>query len=285
MIEIEESLRRNAAVLRDDVARAVDLEASFADLRARGRRRRTRVVAGSAAAAAAVAVIGAVGAIGVMGSTEPSPAPSPAPLPSTPFVCEAGPTVHCLSGGRIRVDRPQSFTLTPPDGFTSNVSVAGHGAELYRGDTVENAGVTFLDDVLPARSGGRHLSARQLASWIAARPYLGARPGPDTTLGPSHTTVDGRPAWEVQATTPRGPDGQTEGCNWGTQPTCWPLLAAAREGAPRWEVGPRPGMVNRFTVVDAPDGATFVIWSWALDGDWAVIDANQDLVATLHFVS
>jgi hypothetical protein len=282
MSTIDELAARSGAALRHDVVHTLDLEASLSDLRARRRRHRlTRVAAAVTASAAAVAIAAAVIVTRDAGTTEPSPAPAPA-RPLLPFVCEDGHSVHCLGGGRVRVDRPQPFTLTPPDGYPE-IDVGEKGTELFRSDTVLGAGVVFFDDVVPARTG-QHLSARQLAYWVAARPYLDPRPGAATTITPSRTTVDGRPAWEVQVTTGRAPDSPATGCNGSAQLTCWALLGTLREGTGPWETGPWQSAANHYTFVDLPDGATFVIWSVAFGGDWAAIDANEELIGTLHFV-
>jgi hypothetical protein len=190
-------------------------------------------------------------------------------------VCHEGPSVDCLAGGRVRVDRARTLTLVPPAGFASEVSIGSAGTEFYRDDLEEGegSGVVFFDDAVPARRH-RHLDAEQFVRWVAARPYLDA----DT---PRRTTVAGRPAWQVQVTAPLAPGDSTLTCNEAESP-CWPMIGTPRGGGlPPWETGPWTGMANRYTFIDLPGGATFGIWSWASAENWAAIDANDDLIETL----
>ena len=274
MTDIDELAGRNGAILRDEVAATVDLESSLSDLRGRrNRRRRKQLVAGLTAAAAAAAVVGAVAVTRGPEMTEPVPAP-PAPAPSHDFACAEGPAVHCLPGGRVRVDAARPFTLVPPTGFASEVAIGYAGTELYRDDTELGAGVTFFDDAVPARLN-RHLGAEEFARWIAARPYLDA----DT---PQRTTVAGHPAWQVQVTAPGAPVERTFTCNEAGSP-CWPVIGTPRgPELPPWESGPWKGMASRFTFIDLPGGATFGISSWAFAENWAAIDANEELIRTLR---
>ncbi|HET9421001.1 MAG TPA: hypothetical protein VFO49_07680 [Nocardioides sp.] len=276
MTDIYDLAGRNGATLRDEVAATVDLEASLSDLLGRhNRRHRKQLVAGLTAAAAAVAVVAAVAVTRDPGMTEPLPAPSPTtPAPSHDFACTEGPSVQCLPGGRVRVDAARPFTLVPPTGFASEVSVGRAGTELYRDDTELGSGVAFIDDALPARRN-KHLDAEEFARWIAASPYLDA----DT---PQRTTVAGRPAWQVRVSAPGAPGDQRFACNQAGSP-CWPVTATPRgRELPPWETGPWKGMANRYTFIDLPGGATFGIWSWAFGANWAAIDANEELIGTLR---
>jgi hypothetical protein len=283
MNDIDELVRRNGAALRDDVARMVDLEASLSELRAlRRRQRRNRVVSAvaiGAAAAAVVAVIGAVASDRDPRTTEPSPA---LPSPSSYVDCHKSHSVRCLPNGRFRVDASRPYTLHVPEGFEPKLEFVGSALDTYRNDRPSHAGVGITDDVVPARRPGVHLSASQLAHWVATRPYLKPRPGAES-INPIRTTVDGLPAWQVQVTTDSAP-GNGGGCNDGAQSLCWRLLATPRPGKKPWETGPWPDTVNRYTFVDLPGGATFAIWSWAFDKNWAVMDANEYLIRTLRFV-
>jgi hypothetical protein len=270
MTDIDELARRSGATLRDEVAYTLDVEASLGLLRGRQQhQRRTRVVAVCAAVAAAVGVVGTVVVVRDPGGTEPEPAPPP------DSACADAPAdVQCLSGGRVHVDRRHSFTLTPPDGFESPVTVGDGGAELYRIDTVEHAGVMFYDDATPARIG-KHLTADQLAHWVAARPFL-------ESDGLRRTTVDGLPAWQVRVIARHVPRRWAGSCN-RVQTECWPLFVYPRPGTYPWETGPWRGMANQYTFLDLPGGETFAIWSWAFGKNWAAIEADDDLIRTLRF--
>jgi hypothetical protein len=276
MTDIDELAGRNGATLRDEVAATVDLESSLSDLQGRRRRRRRKQLVAGLTAAGAAAAVAAVAAVAVNRGpavVEPLPAP-PTPSPSYDFVCEEWPSVHCLPGGRVRVDGATPFTLVPPAGFESEVSIGRAGVELYRADTGAGSGVTFFDDALPARRH-RRLGAEQFARWVAAHPYLDA----DT---PRRTTVAGHPAWQVQVTAPVAPGDPSLACNVGGQP-CWPVVGTPRGGdLPPWETGPWKGMASQYTFIDLPGGATFGIWSWAFGENWAAIDANDDLIRTLR---
>jgi hypothetical protein len=277
MTDIDELAARNGASLRDEVAATIDLDSSLSDLLGRRRRRhRKQLVAGltAAAAAAAVAVVAAVAGTGGPAEVEPLPAP-PTPSPSHDFVCEEWSSVDCLSGGRVRVEAANPFTLVPPSGFESDVAIGRAGTELYRNDTEQGSGVVFFDDAVPARQH-RHLSAEEFARWVAARPYL-------DTGTPVRTTLAGRPAWQVQVTAPSlAPGDSASACNRAGSP-CWPVIGAPRGGGlPPWETGPWKGMASRYTFIDLPGGATFGVWSWAFAENWVAVDANDDLIETLR---
>jgi hypothetical protein len=278
MNDIDELVRRNGAALRDDVTRTVDLEASLSELRARRHRERRNLWVAVVASAAAVAAV-----VGIVAWNRPGTTSTP--VSPTPYVTcrHPWPSVHCLPHGSVRINATQPYTLHIPKGFNRELepSETGTGLDTYRTDTDQPAGVWFSDrEVVTARPGG-HLSAQQLASWVASRPYLEARPGVGSTE-PTSTTVDGLPAWQVQAITHRKPRSSTGSCN-HNQPSCWPLLATPVPGTASWETGPWKNMATRYTFVDLPGGKTFVIWSWAFGGDWSAIDANEYLIKTLHF--
>jgi hypothetical protein len=270
MTDIEELARRSGARLRDEVAYTLDVDASLGLLRGRQQhQRRTRAAAVCAAVAAAVGVFGTVAVVRDPGGTEPEPAPSP------DSACADAPAdVQCLSGGRIHVDRRHSFTLTLPDGFESPVTVGEGGAQLYRIDKSDDAGVMFYDDATPARTG-QHLTADRLAHWVTTRPFLESG-----VL--RRTTVDGLPAWQVRVVARHVPRTWAGSCN-GLQTECWPLFVNPRPGTTPWESGPWRGMASQYTFLDLPGGETFVIWSWAFDKNWAVVDADEDVIRTLRF--
>ena len=276
MTDIDELARRSGATLREEVARTEDVEVTLRELRARRRRQsRTRAVA-AVAVAAAVGVVATVVVARDPGATEPEPAPSPdsacadvrADVPA-----DVPADVQCLSGGRIHVDRPHPFTLTPPADFTSEVSLSEGGTELFRGD-VDHAGVMFFDDAVAARTG-RHRTAHQLARWVAGRPYLESE-------GLRLTTVDGLPAWQVQVMARGLPRTWAGSCN-RTQTECWPVIEYPRSRTSPWESGPWRDMASQYTFLDLPGGATFGIWSWAFGESWAAVDTNDALIRTLRF--
>jgi hypothetical protein len=279
--DIDELVRRNGAALRDDVARTVDLEASLAQLRVRRHRERRNLwVVVVASAAAVAAIIGVVAANRDPGTTD-------APTSRHHYVpCHHDwASVRCLPHRGFRIDATQPYTLHLLHGLSRMLepSDTGTGLDVYRTHVDEPAGVWFSDsEVVAARRTGEHLSARQFADWVASRPYLVPRAGVDSKE-PISTTVDGRRAWQVQVTTHHEPRSSTASCN-HSQPSCWPLLATPRTGSPPWETGPWQDMATRYTFVELPGGKTFVIWSWAFGENWSAIDANDDLIKTLHFV-
>ena len=267
MIDIDQLARESGATLRDEVARSVEVETSLSALHTRRRRqRRTRL---SVAVAAAAAVVGVAGVLTTRdsGGTEL--------VPTEDVTCTDAPAVvRCLSDGRIHVDRPHPFTLTLPAGFTSAaMAVSQGGTELYR-EGEDHVGVMLFDDAVPARTD-RHLTAHQLARWVARRPFL-------RSDGLQRTTVDGLLGWQVQVHAKGAPPTWTASCN-GNQTECWPVLEFPRDGAPPWESGPWQDMASRYTFLDLPDGRTFGIWSWAFDRNWVALRTNDELIRSLRF--
>jgi hypothetical protein len=216
------------------------------------------------------------GVLASSSSSSPSPSAADAPDDQAPGdPCGGAPDSVCPE------DRPIIVKTT---GFTWRVDLTRRplvdvstAAAPYSVDIVQraaHAGVTVLVGVdrVGARARNENQGARDLADWVAARPFV-------KTSAPRAVSMAGYSGWRLDVSL--GPEVRSAdragACN-GFQSVCRPLLSQAR-GADRWEVGVWKGMVSTFTFVDTPVDVT-VVWSWSFDGAAPLTD-NARLIRTL----
>jgi hypothetical protein len=272
-MSIDQVARRAGADLRTAVARDLDVDASFAALEGtRRRRRRARVVAAGVALAAAATLLTVLPA-----SAPRAPAPPSTSTRSTP--CLGDEHVTCPSPDQVQVRAAVPYDVHLPTVFEGEPGSSRSSAwvEFFQrtpGMHQSEAGVTVMTGVEPARSG-KHLAARALAYWVAGRPFIAP-----TTV--ERTSVDGFPAWRVDATLREGePRSQRSWCE-SIQFECRALLQPD-VGRTEWETGPRRGETGYYLFVDVAGPHTVAIRSWAAEGNTAAFGANDQLIDGLTF--
>lgn len=264
-------LRAEGRQLREQVRGTVDVESALEDLLAERRRRRWR--AGSATAATAAATAAVITSVaGWVPSGVPSAPPAvaptrPQPATPSPAVCEQHEALQCLGDG-VRVRGPVTYRMSIPDGFAldSNLDRAPFSVQAFQQHA--DGGVTVITSVSPA-GGSRPTDARELATWVADRPFLDAG-------DVERAAVGGVPAWSVRVALDVPPATVPDpSCN-GFPQACWAVL---REGD-GWETGLWPEMSSRYWFVDLPGGDEVLgVWSWSrAEGG---LRANDRLVRTL----
>ncbi len=273
-MSIDQVARRAGTDLRVSVMRDVDVDLSFAALEGTWRRRRqARVLTVALTVAAAVTAVLALVPFSEQTKSAPQPSQSAA------LYCLGTEVVMCPAPDVVEVKATVPYDAHLPKAFLGDpgVSKAPEWVEFYQrtpGVSGSQAGVTVLTGVDPARST-EHLEARQLADWVAGRSFLHA-----TSV--EQTSVDGLPAWRVDATLrPGEPRSQRSWCR-GIDFQCRALLRLD-DGDPDWEAGPRRSVVGYFVFVDAPGPRTVAIWSWASEGNTAGLSVNDELIGGLSF--
>jgi hypothetical protein len=273
-MSIDQLARRAGADLRASVLRDVDVDLAFAALEETWRRRRrARVLTvGLTVAAAVTAVLALV----------PFSEPATGPQPSHPAAryCLGTEFVLCPAPDVVEVEATVPYDVHLPKAFRGDpgVTKAPEWVEFYQrtpGVPGSQAGVTVLTGVDPARST-EHLEARQLADWVAGRSFL-------QPTSVEQTSIDGLPAWRVDATLrpgePRSPRSWCRSIDF----QCRALLRLD-VGDPDWgETGPRRSVVGYYVFVDVPGPRTVAIWSWASDGNTAGLSVNDELIGGLSF--
>ena len=284
-MSIDQVARRAGADLRTAVSRDLDLDAAFAALEGTWRRRqRARfVAAGAMVAAAATAVLVVV----------PLPHPkatTPAPSHSETAYCLGTKFATCPASDVVQVKAAVPYVVHLPKAFAGDPGVgqAPEWVEFYQhtpGVSGSQGGVTVLSGVDPARST-KHLPARQLAFWVAGQRFIAP-----TEVEP--TSVDGFPAWRVDATLrPGEPRSQASWCN-SIDFECRALLRleTSRPGTTYpWhgedsdvETGPRRSVVGSYVFVDVPGPHTVAIWSWVAEGNTDAFGINDELISGMRF--
>lgn len=284
-MSIDQVARRAGADLRTAVSRDLDVDAALAALEGtRRRRRRARfVTAGAVAAAAAAAMLAVVPLPDPRATTPATPHPATAYCLGTKFAtCPATDVVQVKATVPYVVHLPKAFVGDP------GVGQAPEWVEFYQhtpGVSGSQGGVTVLSGVGPARST-KHLGARQLALWVAGQPFI-------TPTGVEPTSVDGLPAWRVDATLrPGEPRAQSTWCN-SIDFECRALLRleSIRPGTRYpWhgdnsdlETGPRRSVVGSYVFVDVPGPQTVAIWSWVAEGNTDAFGINDQLISGIRF--
>lgn len=273
-MSIDQVARRAGADLRTSVVRDLDVDDAFAALEGTWRRRRRvrLITAGLTVAAAAAA------ALVLVPSSDPK-ASAPGPSRAETTYCLGTEQVTCPARDVVQVRTTVPYDVHLPKAFVGDpgVSRAPGWVEFYQhtpGVSGSRAGVTVLSGVDPARAT-RHLSTQQVASWVAGRPFLAP-----TTV--ERTSVDGLPAWRVDATLrPGEPRSQRDWCE-GIDFECQVLLRLD-DGRTDWETGPRRAVVGHYVFVDVPGPHTVAIWSWVAEGNAAAFDVNDELIGNLRF--
>ena len=273
-MSIDQVARRAGEDLRRSVLRDLDVDAAFAALEGtRRRRRRARVITAGVAVAAAATTVLAV--VPFSGPTTTKPAPSR----SGPGYCMGTTFATCPAPDVVLVNAAVPYDVHLPKAFEGDPGIdkAPEWVEFYQrapGVSGSTAGVTVLSGVDPARST-KHLGARQLASWVAGRSFLDSAPV-------ERTSVDGRPAWRVDATLrPGEPREQRSWCN-SIEFECRALLRLDG-GETKWETGPRRSVVGQYVFVDVPGPRTVAIWSWVAEGNTEAFGVNDELIGNLSF--
>lgn len=252
-----------AADLQRDLAAGLDPDDMLRRMH-RSRVRRTHAL--GATAAAAVLVVGsAVGLVAGNGSSATPLPPADTPAPGVERGCAEGAT--CPGGARLRLDLPRLVEVDMPPGFT----LGAHSADLLREDV--HAGASLLLDVVPVayaadwrRAPGAGRTARSMAHWLAARPFL-------RDAHVEQQTLQGVTAWTVTGELRPGakePARRTEGT---------PLAPALRSAYVK--AGWSRLIASQFTLVDQSGGGVSAIWSWAWGEPDSVLPGNQPAVDAL----
>lgn len=273
-MSIDQIARRAGAATRDAVQQEVDVEACLATLHAtRMQRRQARLAAVGVAAAAVIAAV--VLSVSLAGTSSDRSAPANVPG----RLCLETSSVRCLPDREyvVRGVVPYRFQV-PRQGFIPDpgVAQAPYTVDVYQ--TLPRnraAGVTVLSGAYPAGQDKAAMPAAEFARWVAGRKFLAAGPVERTVVG-------GLPAWRVdvavRAAHKRVPTDLW--CN-STQYRCFKLTRAG--GGSYWETGPWLDMVNRYLFVQAPNGQTVVVWSWAFKHNFHALDVNDELIRTIDF--
>jgi hypothetical protein len=273
-MSLDELARRAGADLRASVAHDLDVDAALAALEGTWRRRRqVRLIAAGVTLAAAAATL-----LTVLPASAPrASAPPPTSTRSSP--CLGNEHVTCPSPDQVQVRAAVPYDVHLPTVFVGEPGSSRSSAwvEFFQrtpGMHQSEAGVTVMTGVEPARSG-KHLVARELAYWVAGRPFL----VPTTA---HRTSLDGFPAWRVEATLrPGEPRSQRSWCE-SIQFVCRALLQPD-VGRTEWETGPRRGETGYYLFVDVPGPHTVAIRSWAAEGNDAAFSGNDELIDGLTF--
>jgi hypothetical protein len=284
-MSIDSELRRVSASTREAVASGLDVDARLDELKVVSRRRRgRRGVAGLVATAAAVVTVAGLVPLGVPHDSSPSEPD----LGRTAVTCadalagtvSPGGAVQCLAPRLVLVQGPVDYTFRLTLGVPWKVGPWGAPASLSvivdRADAP--AGVDVFADVRAAAGeGGRELSATELASWVATRPFLESTP---MISG----RQDGLPTWtvEVRPRTDLPRPGPARACN-GVNTNCHRLLLW-RQGASGNEAGIWDGEVSRWTFLDVPGRGVVALVTWAKQGDRELLDEGTALLHTVDFV-
>lgn len=275
-MSIDQVARRAGADLRTSALRDLDVDVAFAALEGTWRRRRrARVV--TAGLTVAVATATAVALVPFSDQTRTAPHPSG---PETSY-CLGTERVSCPARDVVHVRATVSYDVHLPKAFVGDpgVSRAPGWVEFYQrtpGVSGSRAGVTVLSGVAPARST-KHLAARRLADWVAGQRFI-------APTAVERTSVDGLPAWQVDATLrPGEPRSQRSWCS-SIDFQCRALLRLD-EGDPDWEAGPRRSVIGHYVFVDVPGPHTVAIWSWVAEGNTAAFRVNDEFIGNLTFHS
>jgi hypothetical protein len=263
-LDIDGAARRAGGDLRTAVR--PDVEAALAELHAVApRRRRAHVtVAVLAAAAACLVLVGVVARFGPVVPTTGAPVDRP-PDHRTYLGWNGLPRcgseeLTCFGDRRygLHLDAPVTWTL--PRGFSAPYAGTGWAdayVETYLSDRHGQVigGVSILEHAQGFTESGPRpgpLTAAELTTWIAGRPFRVAGPVRATALA-------GRPAWDVDVVVRPHLRPGPETCIGSVR--CYPLLSVHGDG-PVF-TGVWPGLISRFTALDLPGGGTTVVWSWS----------------------
>jgi hypothetical protein len=254
---------------REDVLQIGPPEPEGAADLARGARRRRRVRIG-VGAVAAILLAGALLRATVAAPdrrAEPPPPPPPPPAP----------VVRMAAGALPHLTVPVSFPASP---VLVRVE-PGSGGDVARFNQAQDlAGVTILENVVPvADEAGRRdptagRTARDMARWLAARPYL-----VDTRVVP--VAVGGLSGWRVTSDLePRLKRSDDIPLVPGERPLRMP--PALRAGTAFARFGPA---VGDMTFVDVPGAGVVAIWTWSARGDLNAANGPKlkEFVAALRF--
>lgn len=269
-MSMDTRLRAEGQRLRERVRGTLEVEVALEGLLAERRRRRRRAgLATALTAAATVAVITSMaGWVPSGGPTPPALTPTrPQPSTPAPAACEQHEALRCIDDG-VRVRGPVTYRMGIPTGFVLDPDLDRAPFSVQAFQQHADGGVTVITSVAPADESVR-TGARELAAWVADRPFLDA--------GDVERTSVGRvPAWSVRVALDVPPATVPEpSCNGFPQP-CWAVLREA-DG---WETGLWTGMASRYWFVDLPGGDQVLgVWSWSRDEGG--LRANNRLVRSL----
>jgi hypothetical protein len=217
-----------------------------------------------------------------------SPAPQDGPVgdpngnevPDVQPACDTTYAVRCLDDSRVLVKARTPYTFQLPGGFAGLVSASAAPA-LVIVDQDPWQPTSGVDLVLGMRAidgsdDGKVMPARDLALWMADRPFIQAGPLLRGRLdGFRSWTQDMR--WE-----PDAPDlAAAAGCGW-QDPRCRPM-GLYLQGAAMADWGVRKGDRVRVTYLDVPRLGTVVLAAWTKGNNPEMLAANDDIVASIDF--
>jgi hypothetical protein len=155
-----------------------------------------------------------------------------------------------------------------PDGFVLDTDLGRAPLSVQAFRQRADGGVAVIVGVAPADETVR-TDARELATWVADRPFLDAG-------DVERARVGGVPAWSVRVALDVPPATVPDpSCNNFPQ-ACWPVLLEG-DG---WETGLWPDMSSRYWFVDLPGGDQ-VLAVWSYSRDKGGLRANQRLVRAI----
>jgi hypothetical protein len=271
-VNVDDIAKEAGSALRAEVLQTTDLEASLTELRAANRRSKAARALATGVAVAAT-VTGALAVVAAWPTPEQQSASNDAPK----YPCPDHPAVRCPKLDQVVVEAAAPYTFTLSERFpTLDVALAPVSIDIFqRGPENGSAGVTVLSNPSVTSKTAEPMSARDMARWVAARPFVNA-----STV--TRTELDGVPAWQLDIELRRGePRSEREFCN-DAQSQCRALLRVPSNQT-SWESGPWSDMVSRYTFVDAPGGDTVVIWSWAFGKDTAALRVNNSVIKTIKW--
>lgn len=279
-MSIDTELRRAAATTRAAVVAGADVESGLSDLKATARRRsRTRVVTGLVAAAA-VAVLVGLPLSGPGPQEGPAGDPNGNGLPGPQPGCEPTYAMRCLDDSRVLVKARTPYTFRLPDGFAGVVrGSAAPATVIVDQDPLQpTSGADILVGMraIDGSDHGKAMPARDLALWMAGRPFMQATP---LVRG----RVDGFTAWTQDLRwAPGAPDlAAVEGCE-RQEPRCRPL-GVNLQGAAMADWGVVKGDLVRATYLDVPRLGTVVLASWTIGKHPEGLAANDEILASIDF--
>jgi hypothetical protein len=261
-VKLDDLAAHAAGTMHDSVA-SVDTLHRLGQVPARVRGRRRTAVATLVVVAAMVVALAAWATRGPF-ATDVQPAGD-----------RRGTEQPTLSAGTVRFDVPMAYPSSDLFVLTARSGLAQGAVTFYRLDghsglnVFEHAHAVRSDDISEADpSGGT--TAREMARWIATRPFV-------APTSVTRTSVGGRPAWRVVATLRPGARLTS---TWDAGRIAPLLFDIPPAGS--WLSG---SVLGEMTLLDLPGGGVTAIWSWSNTGDLAAATADDvhAFIAQLRF--